>query len=312
MDSLTKEENLVEIRDNFSEIIVSEIPVLMWQLKEDGSRLLQPIYIKDMLGDDQLLIKAATGKSFQLKQQTVYFHIATHKLIFKTEIDTIENKLAYVKFPKILKFTELSTSDSDEISSGLEEYTDFLEDQGLGSHIDDIMRVAGEGRANKNREDLLLEEKRIKSTILENHMRLDTYNATEKINTKWKMKSMSSHDTEILQSELIFISLEEEDEIFAEQRESVRAKPKQSKLITIQKSDLAVEEQIYPLYDLSKGGLSFLITEEDLFTKGEVILVNALDAKRFDTPMQVTVMVVRAADELGVQFKVGCAFVSGD
>ena len=309
MSILTKEENLIEIRDNLSEITISGIPILMWQLKEDGTRILQPVFIKEIIGDDQLLLQTATKKNFELKQQTVYFHIATHKLIFKSEIDSIEDKFARVKFPQLMKFTEEEMVDDKEVDLGLHEFTKYIEGHGLGNHIDEIMRVAGNGRANINRENMRVKGSGGGNFNQSTHMRLNTSNATDKISTKWAINSMSSHDSEIFQTELNFVSLDDEDKIYAEQRESVRAKPKEGKMITIQKSDLATSEEIFPLYDLSKGGLAFLTTDQELFTKGEVVLVNALDEKRFEIPMQVSVMAVREADELSVQFKIGCAFV---
>lgn len=312
MKTLTKADNLLEIRDNFSEITVSGVPVLLWQLKDDGSRIIQPVFMKEMIGDDQLLIQTATPGKFELKNQTVYFHIATHKIIFKSEIDELEERFARVKFPNEVKFIPDSVEAGVDEDLGLQEFTKYIKGHGLGNHISDIMRVAGEGRANQNRENLrtYVAGHGLGNIHTERHMRLNTYNATEKISTKWSVSSMSSHDSDIFQAELDFVSLDEEDKLFADQRESVRVRPKGGKVLTIKKRDEADEEEIYPLFDLSQGGLSFLVTDKERYTKGNHILVMAFDEKRFDTPMQAQVMSIREADEFGVQFKVGCAFIT--
>ena len=309
MSTLTKAENLLEMRDNISEVTVSGIPVLMWQLKDDGTRILQPVFIKEMIGDEQLLLQTATKKSFELKQQTVYFHVATHKIIFKSEIDSIEERFARVKFPEMMKFTDEGASADPENDLGLQEFTKYIQGHGLGNHVAEILRVAGQGRPNLNRENTMVKGHGIGNFNQSTHMRLNTLNATDKISTKWAINKMSTHDTDIFQSELDFLSLDEEDKIYAGQRESVRAKPKEGKMVTIQKTNQETEEEIYPLYDLSQGGLAFLVTDKDLYAKDEILFINALDAKRFNTPMQVKVMAVREADEMAIQFKIGCAFV---
>lgn len=313
METLTKAENLIEIRDNLSEVTVSGVPVLMWQTADDGSRILQPVFIKEMIGDEQLLLQTATKDSFNLKQATVFFHIATHKIIFKSEIDSIEDKFARVKFPESIKFTEDMVGETPEEDLGLKEFAKYIQGHGLGNHVPDIMRVAGEGRANENRKNMKLVRGAGRANVnTESHMRLNTHNATDKLSTKWSVSKMSSHDSDIFNEELSFISLDEEDKLFADQRETVRAKPKEGKMITVMKRDEADEEEIYPLYDLSQGGLAFLVTDKERYEKGSVLSVIAFDQKRFDTPMQVKIMAIREADEAGVQFKVGCAFVGGE
>lgn len=311
MRTLTKADDLFEIRDNFDEIIKAGIPVLLWQLKEDGSRIIQPVFIKELIGDDIIKIRKATAGNIELKDQQVFFHLATHKLIFKTEIEAIDEAFARVKFPEEVKFVAEMAPEGVNEDVGLQEFSKYIKGHGLGNHIEDIMRIAGEGRANDNREDIntFVRGGGRANIQTASHMRLNTYNATDKISTKWSVSSMSSHDTDIFQAELDFVSLDEEDKLYAAQRESVRARPKKGKMITILKRDEADTEEIYPLFDLSKGGLAFLVTDSERYSKGDHLLVIAFDEKRFDNPMQAQVMAVREADELGVQFKIGCAFV---
>ena len=310
MTTLTKEENLLEIRDNLSEITVSGVPVLMWQTVEDESRILQPVFIKEMIGDDQILLQTATKDNFNLKQATVFFHVPTHNFIFKTELDSIEDKFARVKFPLAIKFTGDVSGEGVEDDLGLKEFVKYIKGHGLGNHVADIMRVAGEGRANEIRKHMKMVRGAGRANVKsESHMRLNTLNATDKLSTKWSVSIMSSHDSDIFQEELDFMSLDEEDKIYADQRETVRAKPKEGKMITVKKRDEEDEEEIYPLYDLSQGGLAFLVTDKEKYEKGSVLSVIAFDQKRFDTPMQAQIMAIREADEVGVQFKVGCAFL---
>lgn len=116
-------------------------------------------------------------------------------------------------------------------------------------------------------------------------------------------------DKDIFESELNeFMPLDQEDAMFASKRNTPRARPKKMKMITASLKDKP-EHKIFELFDLSQGGLSFLCLEDDYFKKGDIIHIHSFDERNFESPMVGEVMSIRAADELGVQNKVGIKFI---
>lgn len=129
----------------------------------------------------------------------------------------------------------------------------------------------------------------------------------------YKVKSMSqrsNRDQDLLNTEFDGVSLDEEDRIFAEKRESPRARPKIDKRVKVK---LKSADQIFnlKLFDLSRGGLGFVAEEEGRFPKGEIILVTGFDGFDLDDPMVGTVMSIRPIDGEMSAWKVGVKFESG-
>lgn len=126
-----------------------------------------------------------------------------------------------------------------------------------------------------------------------------------------KVKSLSQrsgNDKQILNDEL-FVTIDEEDKLFADKRESPRARPKQQKYVMVQNETGGTAR--FPLFDLSQGGMGFVVRDEDLFPKGSMIYVYAIDAKVLDDPLIGKVMSVRSIDESKLEFKVGVKFEEG-
>ena len=69
--------------------------------------------------------------------------------------------------------------------------------------------------------------------------------------------------------------------------------------------DTALE---HVLYDLSRGGLAFVVEVEDHFKKGDTIHVLEIEKARLDSPLVGEVMSVRAL-YVNEGFKVGVKFV---
>ena len=133
---------------------------------------------------------------------------------------------------------------------------------------------------------------------------------TEKIDSAWHSKSMSKKDAALFEEELSFVTLDEEDKIFEGKRAAPRAKPPEGKMVTVQIDDASRPQSTHPLYDLSQGGIAFLVFAKEDFNPGEILHVKAFDTKKFDEPMIAEVKAVREADEMGIQYKVGCQFVT--
>jgi hypothetical protein len=132
-----------------------------------------------------------------------------------------------------------------------------------------------------------------------------------KVSDVMEVKSLnqrSGHDQQILNDEL-FVSVDEEDKLFADKRESPRARPKQQKYVTLQNEQ--GETGRFPLFDLSQGGMGFVVTSESSFARGNVVYVYGIDAKVLDDPLIGKVMSVRSMNEDNLEFKVGVKFEEG-
>lgn len=125
------------------------------------------------------------------------------------------------------------------------------------------------------------------------------------------MAQRSARDQEFLASELgNGVTLDEEDKIYAEKRESPRARPKLEKFVKI-KSPATEEVHVLRLFDLSQGGIGFLTMEPLLFPKESEIRVVGFKEFDLDDPLIAKVMSQRAVDDTQIDYKIGCKFVEG-
>jgi len=124
------------------------------------------------------------------------------------------------------------------------------------------------------------------------------------------LSERSSRDQEFLNNQFLTLSLDEEDRAFSGVRESPRAKPKLDKWLTIQIPTMQGLQEVR-IYDLSRGGISFITMELDLFPKGTKIKVLSIDNFELDDPLIAVVMSSRAIDELDIEYKIGCQFQEG-
>ncbi len=137
------------------------------------------------------------------------------------------------------------------------------------------------------------------------------YGATSTFTTSEPMRgrSMSQRsvrDIDFLNQE--FISVDEEDKLFADKRESPRARPKGNKrvMIRVEGFDSALA---FRLFDLSRGGLAYIVGDENLFPIGSKIQIMGFDEFKLDDPLLGQVMGIRPMDEAHLEFKVGIKFV---
>lgn len=128
-----------------------------------------------------------------------------------------------------------------------------------------------------------------------------------------KVKSMSERserDKEFLSHELNSISLDEEDKLFADKRESPRARPRIEKFVKLNPTG-SQEASFYKLFDLSQGGLGFITTEKNLFPKGIKVQILGFEQFDLDDPLFGTVMSQRPLDDLDIEYKIGIKFLDG-
>jgi hypothetical protein len=106
------------------------------------------------------------------------------------------------------------------------------------------------------------------------------------------------------------VSLDEEEKLFADKRESPRMRPKSGKLVKVMKKGES-KIIIMKLFDLSQGGMAFLTMNPNDYPKGSEIFVTGFDAFDLDDPLVGTVMSHRNVDELNLEFKIGIKFHEG-
>jgi hypothetical protein len=123
------------------------------------------------------------------------------------------------------------------------------------------------------------------------------------------MRDRSTRDQEFLNKEFN-PTLDEEDLLFADKRETPRARPKKDKYVKI-KTALSENIQLFKLFDLSQGGISFITMEPLIFPKGDMIQITGFDEFNLDDPLVAQVMSHRAIDETQIEFKIGCKFEEG-
>lgn len=321
MRVIDKDQDGAEVLQLFTEMIDQRKFLILWQLV-DGQRKIHPIYIdKVNVEADGLDVSSAKAEDFELDETIVYFFCKSDNLIFKSELKEYFGPQAKLHVPKEIKL--LDQEDQAPLAELIDVFNEekvFVEGKGRGNQSFDDSLVAGGGEANIQSDEFLkgttagtdhLSDKEVHKTSTEN---FDKYRSdatqTEKISTKWAVKSMSAADTALFEEELSYITLDEEDKMYEGMRAAPRAKPPEGKMVTAQEASGERAPGTYVLYDLSRGGLSFLVFSSDEFARGELVHILAFDTKKFDEPMIAEVKSVREADELGVQFKVGCQFVT--
>lgn len=117
----------------------------------------------------------------------------------------------------------------------------------------------------------------------------------------------SESDQSILDTQLEEMSVDEEDKIYADQRESPRARPKVKKKINLSPEEYPDLRLDFALFDLSRGGLSFVVDNPEKFSKGDIISIHKFDDKDLDQPLLGEVASLRAIDDeqghkIGVKF----------
>ena len=127
-----------------------------------------------------------------------------------------------------------------------------------------------------------------------------------------KVKSMaerSTRDQELLNNEF-GLSMDEEDKLFADKRESPRARPKIDKWVKVAKLQ-GNGPEMYKLFDLSRGGMGFVSFSEDEFTKGSEVHIVGFNDFDLDDPLVGKVMSLRPIDGVQSEFKIGVKFSEG-
>ncbi len=290
MKNISKIDNHDEFFKFFEKVNDGDSDIVVWQLDEHlNKRNIYKATLEEFESrSEEMSYCSEKDEQFSFLPGDIYFYIESESSIFKSEQVSIQNNYLTVKFPTELK--QLEKYDDSRIKTafiGIE----FNIKQAVAEHDSSVEQV-NEGSAPVNREK-------------------KTFNVgTDKIETKWSSKANTSQkDIDLFEEELSFITLDEEDKQFEEARETPRARPPEGKLAVIQVADGSRVQASFPLHDLSRGGLSFLVFSKEDFAAGEFVHVKAFDTRTFDNPMYGIVRSIREADEMGIQYKVGVQFI---
>ena len=145
------------------------------------------------------------------------------------------------------------------------------------------------------------------STKVEANLKTDHSSTTVSTKTQEEFEQ-SQRDKDIFETELSFISLDEEDAKFAEKRDAPRARPAKGKMITMKVQGSDQEQETHELFDLSRGGLGVICFDENRYQKSDIIEIFAFDKNKLDSPMLSIIRSVREADETKTSFKIGMQF----
>lgn len=128
-----------------------------------------------------------------------------------------------------------------------------------------------------------------------------------------RVKSLAertTRDQDFLNQEFQRVSLDEEDRIFADKRESPRGRPVEDKHVKV---ETVVDNKIHELkiFDLSRGGIGLVVKDLTSFPKGSKIKILSFDDFTLDDPLIAEVMSHRPIENEEQEVKVGCKFEEG-
>jgi hypothetical protein len=124
------------------------------------------------------------------------------------------------------------------------------------------------------------------------------------------MAERSVRDQELLSNEFGPVDVDEEEKLFGPQRESPRARPKAEKLVKVSKvGDGGVA--MFRLFDLSRGGMSFISHPHSAFHKGDHLHILGFKDFDLDDPLVGTIMSIRPFEGHESDLKVGVKFLDG-
>lgn len=200
----------------------------------------------------------------------IFCYIEEGQIIFKTTVHEVADRYLSLEVPQEMRI--------------IEETEEKVIRQQVSAHINTVWRVK---RLDLERLDEQPDYIRVKS-----------------------MSERSNRDQDFLNHEFDGVSVDEEDRIFADKRESPRARPKADKWVKVK---LAEVDQVHllKLFDLSRGGMGFITEQNDAFPKGSIIHVVGFDTFDLDDPLIGKVMSLRPLNDAQFEWKVGVKFDEG-
>lgn len=304
MRVINKEKSPHDYFRYFQDLIITKRPAIIWQVDGDAQqrRLFRGIVLACRNQENILKIECIEkNREFSLSSPKVYFYVEQVQLMFsanKKGLDQLQlttdlpaelHRLSENEHDKILQaFAQIDPTRKMEILRYQQRAADYdFEARATGP---DEYRFSGAGGTD-DFDNYYVRVPGFRDETLEPKV------------------EQSERDRSIFEEELSFVSLDEEDKLYAAKRGSPRARPPEGKTVTMQLASGKGSPGVFPLFDLSRGGLAVLSFEEKEYRAGDLVHIQSFDHKTLDRPMVAEVKSVRPADDLGVQFKVGMQFV---
>ncbi len=273
MRVLDQENSFLMYQKIFSNVQANDCSLVIWQVSPNsGQRSINYSKLNSYYMDKKLLHFKLPNNTGLDQALPIYCYSEDVQFIFKTTILDIRDNVFSLSMPSEIKMLEDSERNKIKGQMGLDLNSDYL-------------RVR----------------------------RLNVFASNDVSPGYMKLKSMtqrSPRDQDFLNHEFGTISLDEEEKLFAGQRETPRARPKDDKWVRIKISD---SENIYrlKLFDLSQGGMAFITFDLNIFPKTSKVYILGIDAHDLDDPLVGQVMSHRQLDDSQIEWKIGVKFDDG-
>jgi hypothetical protein len=257
----------------FNNLQSNDCPLVIWQYDpSEDKRYINESRLNSYSLESKLMHLSFFKSSKLQKVLPLYCYSEEGQIIFKTSIHEIKEGYFSLTLPKEIKVLEDLERDDLHVKIGINLNADYMRVKRLNFGTPEIPYGG--------------------------HMRLKS------------MAQRSKRDQEFLNEEFGILSVDEEDKLFASQRETPRARPKVEKWVRI-KIEGSEEILNLKLFDLSQGGMAFVALDEKIFPKGITIYLMGIDSRELDDPLVGKIMSHRPIDELQIEWKIGVKFEEG-
>jgi hypothetical protein len=276
----------------------------------------------NIYNDEILKVKGYDFDSIKAEKTNDYYELNSEREKIQTDYDVIDTEREKIQTEYESHDTAREHIEYKDLSGKTYSGTDDVTAKALGGNLGtENLNTSMAGKSSTEKFSTT-EKAGYKGTERVETKEKAGYKGTDKVETKERVKNLESEaeisgqsdrDKAIFEEELSFVSLDEEDKFFADKRDAPRAKPKEGKTVLMRKKTDSSDHEgnRHPLFDLSRGGLGAIADSEDLYSKGDIILVMGFDENILDDPMQAIVRSVREADAPG-HYKIGMQFYTGD
>lgn len=254
----------------FKQLMVDQSTIVVWQISPDNGK-------RQVRNSKINSLNFENGKLFLeifdadiRGELPLYCFVEDGALIFKSKVMDVLDKSLGISIPQEIKALEESEVEDLKVT--------------IGRDVSSILRL----KTLTDDPDIIPSDKiRVKS-----------------------MAERTARDQELLNNEFGPIDLDEEDRLFADKRESPRARPRIEKFVKVAKLS-GIGPALHKLFDLSRGGMGFIIHDDSAFSKGEEIHIVGFNDFDLDDPLVGTIMSIRPIDGAQSEFKVGVKFTEG-
>lgn len=264
---------------------------------DSGFLAFQKIFKKIQSGFSEILlwqVSPTTGERNLIDTHLTSFYLEAGTLHFKKNLDIELDPLLpiyfYCKDVSMIFKTKIHNSKDSSLALMIPEEIQMLEEE----EVQEFTKRMGANISTHwgNRTAQIRDEIQTKAVTLKH------------------MHERSQRDQDFLNNEFGEVSVDEEDKLFANKRESPRSRPKVDKWVKVRvEGDDGIN--FHRLFDLSRGGMSFLVTNPEGFPKGKMIHIMGFEEFDLDDPLVGQIMSQRSVDSSQVEFKIGIKFNEG-